>query len=421
MNVIRHPHTPDMSPPPVMEDSAWRILVVDDDEVDRLAVQRALRRSQLNAYCEEAPDCATAIAMLQEHPYDCLLLDYGLPDKSGLEFVRDIRHLGLDIPAIVLTGQGDERIAVELMKAGASDYVAKSRVTSELLEKLMRSAVRIRDAERATELANQQLQESHELLVRQYRELEHQRQHIHRQNLQLVEASRLKSEFLSTMSHELRTPLNAIIGFSQLLLRQVNSGLSDEQTDMIQRMLNNGKNLLSLLNEVLDYSKIEAERLDLVPQPFDLELFATETAYELRSLAAEKQLDLQLDIQLDRPRVVNDKKRLRQVLANLLSNAIKFTDEGCVKVEVRDAADRAEGDRITICVIDTGIGIPAEAIEHIFDAFRQVDQTSTRRFPGTGLGLAIAHSLVEMMGGTLSARSQVGAGSEFTVDVPREV
>ncbi|MEO1133618.1 MAG: ATP-binding protein [Cyanobacteria bacterium J06639_1] len=401
--------------PVSVPETTWRILVVDDDEVDRMSVRRALRKVQVPVTCEEADTCATAIAKLQQDRYDCVLLDYGLPDRSGLELVTALRQSGIDAPTIVLTGQGDEQIAVELMKAGASDYLAKSRITAELLETLIRNAIRVRGAERAAALANQQLQESHQLLMEQYRELELQRQHIQMQNLQLVEASRLKSEFLSTMSHELRTPLNAIIGFSQLLLRQSGRGLNDEQSDMIQRMLNNGKNLLGLLNEVLDYSKIEADRLELQPQPFNLDLFVTETACELRSLADEKSLDLTLDLQLDRPEVVNDKKRLRQVLVNLLSNAIKFTDAGRVSIIARNLED----DRISIQVTDTGIGIPQEAIAHIFDAFRQVDQSSTRRFQGTGLGLAIAHSLVDMMHGDISVESRVGSGSTFAVVVPR--
>jgi signal transduction histidine kinase len=394
-----------------------KVLVVDDDEVDRMAVRRALNKSSLSMELAEAINYAEAIALLKNDPFDCVFLDYQLPDQDGLTLVRDARQLGLMVPLVVLTGQGDEQIAVELMKAGATDYLSKSRITPERLEQVLRNAIRVYRAEMKVVIANQQLRESNELLKRQNRELEQQRQQIQLQNLKLIEASQLKSQFLATMSHELRTPLNAIIGFSQLLLRRSKGVLTASQTDMVERILNNGKHLLELLNDILDLSKIEAGRLELKPEAFNLAHIVNTTVEELRSLADEKHLSLQVKIDPSDVQVFTDPSRLRQVLVNLISNAIKFTETGEVWVTV----SQLSSERIAIVVRDTGIGIAQDQLKQIFEPFRQLDQTTTRKHPGTGLGLAITDSLVHMMQGEVSVESQVGVGSTFRVELPRQL
>ncbi len=253
------------------------------------------------------------------------------------------------------------------------------------------------------------------ILAQQNQELENQRQQIQIQNLRLLEAAQIKSQFLATMSHELRTPMNAIIGFSQLMLRQ--SQLSATQVDMVNRILNNGKHLLTLIEEILDLSKIEAGRLELKPERFRVTDLLAATADELRSLAVQKKLQLDLNSHLKDPFITNDCNRLRQVIVNLLSNAIKFTEAGTISVEVREVSR----DRIVILVSDTGIGIATEDMTRIFEEFRQVDQSMTRRHAGTGLGLAITRWLVQMMDGQITVNSQPGQGSTFRVDLPRVI
>jgi signal transduction histidine kinase/DNA-binding NarL/FixJ family response regulator len=256
------------------------------------------------------------------------------------------------------------------------------------------------------------------ILAQQNQELEIQRHQIQNQNLRLLEAAELKSQFLATMSHELRTPMNAIIGFSQLLLRQTaQTPLVPAQMDMVNRILNNGKHLLTLINDILDLSKIEAGRLELQPESLRITDLLTATVEELRSLADQKKLQLTLQSRLNDPQIFNDSARLRQVIVNLLSNAIKFTETGKVEVEVREVS----ADRLVILVTDTGIGIATEEIARIFEKFRQVDQSLTRRHAGTGLGLAITRWLVQMMGGQISVSSQLGQGSTFRVDLPRAI
>lgn len=268
----------------------------------------------------------------------------------------------------------------------------------------------------ALEEREERLGAQNEILANQNRELEINRQQIERQNLQLIEAARLKSQFLATMSHELRTPMNAVIGFAQVLLRQRTATLNPTQVDMVERILNNGKNLLALINDILDLSKIEAGRLELKLEEFDLVKLISATIAELRPLAEQKQLPLSFDSHLDDSIISNDSTRVRQVLVNLLSNAIKFTETGTVEVTLSQASTE-----IIIRVKDTGVGIAESELEHIFEEFRQIDQSTTRQHGGTGLGLAITRSLVNMMQGAIAVESQLGQGSTFIVRLPRQV
>lgn len=340
-----------------------------------------------------------------------------LPAQDGLTLLQNLRLNNITVPVILLTGQEDEQIAVELMKAGATDYLSKSRLSSEILVQVLRNAIRVHRAEMQVALVNQQLRQTNELLIHKNQQLEAQQQHIELQNLRLIEASRLKSQFIATMSHELRTPMNAIIGFSQLLLRPKCGELTHQQRDMVERILNNGKHLLMLLNEVLDFSKLEAGRLDLKPQIFDLSKVVNSTVQEMRSLAKEKNLSLFMQINLQNPVVFNDPTRIRQILTNLLSNAIKFTESGGIGVEVKELSEN----QVEIAVCDTGIGISPADLRKIFEAFRQVDQSLTRKYPGTGLGLPIIKALLQMMGGNISVESRLGEGSVFQIQLPRQI
>jgi signal transduction histidine kinase len=393
-----------------------KILVVDDDEVDRMAVRLALNKAGIGITINEVLDGNNALNILQKNHYDCVFLDYCLPDNS-FTLIQKLRALSIKVPLVILTTQGNEHTALELVNAGATDYLSKSRLSSEILAQILRNAIRLYRAEMQADLAKQQLEETYEQLKLKNQELERQRQKIHAQKLKLLEASRLKSQFLATISHELRTPMNAIIGFSQILLRPKFGYLNRQQIDMVERILSNGKHLLMLFNEVLDFSKIEAGKLELKPEIFDLAQIINNKYEEVRYLAESKKIQLSLKIDLQNTLVFNDPLRVGQILVNLLANAIKFTETGTVCLEVQEIHHH----RLTITVKDTGIGIAPQDFKQIFEAFQQVDQGISRQYPGTGLGLAIVDALVRMMGGKIFLESQLGVGSTFKIELPRQV
>jgi two-component system sensor histidine kinase BarA len=262
----------------------------------------------------------------------------------------------------------------------------------------------------------ERLERQNQTLAKQNKKLANQRQQIHQKNLQLIEAAKMKSQFLATMSHELRTPMNAIMGFSQVLLRQRTDSLSPHQAQMIERIHNNGKNLLELINDILDLSKIEAKKLEIKLGSFNVVQLVSTTLESLRPLADEKNLELRCDCDgtLKHQEIVSDRDRLRQILVNLLSNAIKFTETGGITVKLEEG----ESDRIKIIVKDTGIGIPRNRQQQIFEEFYQGDRGTTRKYSGTGLGLAITKSLVELMQGKIELESQVGKGTTFLIELP---
>jgi signal transduction histidine kinase len=230
------------------------------------------------------------------------------------------------------------------------------------------------------------------------------------------EASKLKSQFLAVISHELRTPLNAIMGYTQLMMVGA-VDTPDEQQQYLQRIFANSEDLFTLINEVLDLSKIEAGRMELVNVPFDLARCMDEIIAKNRVLAEQKGLSLHYETDTRIPAVtVGDENRFRQIVTNLLSNAVKFTETGSIRVILEPIS--GETRQLQIAVKDTGIGIPAEMQEMIFDEFRQADSSARRAYGGTGLGLAIVRKLCTLMGGSVRVESQVGVGSTFYVVLP---
>ncbi|WP_207425568.1 response regulator [Pedobacter sp. SYSU D00535] len=264
--------------------------------------------------------------------------------------------------------------------------------------------------------ANQELEERSKMLEEKNQLIVERNLDIQKKAEELEQSTRYKSEFLANMSHELRTPLNSILLLSRLMAENVEENLTDDQIEYAKVIQSSGNGLLTLIDEILDLSKIEAGKMDLE----FADTYIKDVTDDLRALfapiAREKNLEFKINVIADVPgRIVTDKMRLEQILKNLISNALKFTPKGYVELRINPAQ---HPDYIQLSVKDTGIGIPEEKQEHIFEAFQQADGSTKRRFGGTGLGLSISRQLAKLLGGEIVLKSKAGEGSEFIVTIP---
>jgi CheY-like chemotaxis protein/anti-sigma regulatory factor (Ser/Thr protein kinase) len=234
-----------------------------------------------------------------------------------------------------------------------------------------------------------------------------------RRTKKLLEAVRLKTQFLGNMSHELRTPLNSIIGFSELLMDGLVGELSKKQGHYMKIIHSSGVHLLRLINDVLDFSKLEAGMLEVFNEPADLGEVVEDVLRAYNVVAERKGLDIHVEIPADMPPILTDRRKLTQIIDNLLSNSVKFTDQGRVEL-----AAKRKGGMLEVTVTDTGIGIEPQELPYIFDPFHQVDASTTRRYEGTGLGLALVKKLLQIQKGTIEVQSSPAQGSSFTFRLP---
>lgn len=290
------------------------------------------------------------------------------------------------------------------------------RVSNEELEEqsraLRESQSRLELQQTELEQINSQLEEQTQILENQKKDLILAKSAIESQAKDMEQASRYKSDFLANMSHELRTPLNSSLILAKLLAENAGGNLTEEQVKYALTIESAGKDLLSLINDVLDLSKIEAGHLDIHAEPVEVERLLGGLRGMFEPVAAQKSLELTMTVEADAPAFIEtDPHRLEQVLKNLLSNALKFTAQGSVKLRVR----REPEGRVAFEVSDTGIGIPEDKVASIFDPFYQADGTTARKYGGTGLGLSISQNLARLLGGEILLRSEPGRGSIFTV------
>jgi signal transduction histidine kinase/DNA-binding response OmpR family regulator len=295
------------------------------------------------------------------------------------------------------------------------------RVSNEELEEqgraLRESQSRLELQQAELEQINTQLEEQTQFLERQKNDLLEAKSDAERQAREVEIASRYKSDFLANMSHELRTPLNSSLILAKLLAENASGNLTPEQVKYATTIESAGNDLLTLINDVLDLSKIEAGHMEIVTEPVSLKQLVGGLQNTFEPVAGQKGLDLRIEVDPETPRsLVTDPQRLEQILKNLLSNALKFTERGSVTLRVSTHA----GSGFAFQVTDTGIGITEDQQRIIFDPFFQGDGTTARKYGGTGLGLSISRNLVRMLGGELKLTSELGKGSEFTVLLPAE-
>jgi signal transduction histidine kinase len=369
----------------IMAPRDFTILIVDDN-ANNLFTLRALLSRLPRCRVVEAASGEEALMRTIEGPVDMILLDVQMPGMDGFETAEHLRmtERTRQIPIIFVTAVFKaEEFARRGYAIGAVDYLTKPIDDNLLLNRLSL-----------------------------YRKLIEHEQHLVEARIAAEAANRAKSAFLANMSHELRTPMNAILGMTALALHRATD---PKQMDQLNKVTQASQHLLSIINDILDLSKIEAERLTLEQVSFRLGSVLENLSSLSTQKAAEKGLKLVLEIApaLAELPLRGDPLRLGQILLNLLGNAIKFTAEGTVTVRVQLAEENADDVLLRFEVSDTGIGISAEDQKRLFTAFEQADGSMTRRYGGTGLGLAISKRLAQLMGGSIGVDSRVGSGSTF--------
>ena len=366
-----------------------RVLVVDDDPILREFAISHLTSPSMEVCVAE--DGLIALEALRKGDFDVALVDLDMPNLNGFELMeamaRDPRLMG--VPVVVITGRDDMEAIDLAFAAGATSFVVKPinwrLITHQLAYVLRnsRSEAAIRQARAAAEAA-----------------------------------SRAKSVFLANMSHEIRTPLNGVIGLAGALGR---TDLNSEQVEMVSLIRQSGQTLERFLTDILDVSKIEAGKLSLQVETFDLHEAIEAAVHLMQTAANDKCLNFSLTFGTNaRGLFKGDAVRIRQIVSNLASNAVKFTKEGGVAVQVEVIEPENDGDAATLIikVSDTGIGFDSEARGRLFNRFEQADGSITRQFGGTGLGISICKALTEMMGGIISVVSAPNQGSTFMIKLP---
>lgn len=438
----------------------FEILIVEDSPTQAERLRRLIQSKSYRV--RVAANGQLALTLMREHRPDLVLSDIIMPEMNGYELCRAIKADAdlSTIPVILVTALNDAKDIIRGIECGADNFIRKpysedyllSRISHMLVNQQLRAQddvdgislilgeqkhninagrqqildLLISTYEQAvhvnTELQARERQviELNMRLAHHAAELETINGEIARKNEELAEASRMKSAFIANMSHELRTPLNAILGYTGALLMKLPGPLTVDQDKQLNTIRSSARHLLSLINDILDVAKIEAGKVTLALEPVQCQDLLNQTADTLRMLSLQKGLALVLDLPAEPIVIDSDRRALTQIIINLVNNAIKFTEQGTVKVALRQRI--VEDHLLTeFSVTDSGAGIAQEDQSKLFQAFSQLDSTSTRHVEGAGLGLYLCQNLAALLGGSLSFSSEVGKGSTFTLALPEKV
>jgi signal transduction histidine kinase len=376
-----------------------RILVVDDEKEIRDFLYKALSRMG-GFHVEEAETAEEALKKIEKDPFDLVLTDLKMPKMDGLQLVTEIARSKPEILTVLMTGHGSIDSALEAMKRGASDYLMKPLNLDELIIRIRKVLKEKQRFVRLKDFADQ----------------------LERANQELRRVDAMKSEFVSVASHELRTPLAAIKNAVQLMLSGKTGEVNENQEKFLSMADRNINRLTNILNNLLNLSRIESGKVELKFENITLKRVIDLTASSLRPHADVKSIQIEVEVPEKLPAVYGDPEKIEQILTNLIGNAIKFTpDGGNILITAKPFPKEKKGgygDRVAVSVKDTGIGIPSEHLESIFEKFHQVEISLHRSVSGTGLGLAITKGLVEAHQGKIWVESEVEKGSTFTFTLP---
>ena len=382
---------------PKSDNISIRLLLIEDSENDALILIYHLKKEGINVEYERVYSEIAVREALKNKKWDIVISDYAMPGFDGGEALKIFKEMDIEIPFIMISGTIGEDVAVQTMRNGAHDYLMKDNLTR-LVPAIKRELIDAKNRrDKKKNLA--------ELIIAKER---------------AEESDRLKSSFLATMSHELRTPLNSIIGFAELIANDIFS--YEDVVENSKLIYQSGHHLLALINDMFDFSLIESGELKInksvvsINKIFDrLEI---DFGRDNKVRTGVIKLIFEKDFKYGKDKLYTDNIKFRQVLSNLIGNALKFTEKGLVKVGYKAIKDDAGNNFIEFFVKDSGIGIPENMHDIIFERFRQVEETHTRRFGGAGLGLSISKRIIKLLGGKNRVESQVGKGSTFYFTLP---
>ena len=376
-----------------------RVLVVDDEKEIRAFLNKALSRFG-GFHVELAESGKEALLKLEKEPFDLVLTDLKMPKMDGLQLIAEIAKSKPETLTMMMTGHGTIDSALEAMKLGASDYIMKPLNLDEMILRLRKVLEERQRFVKLKDFADQ----------------------LERTNQELRKIDSMKSEFVSVASHELRTPLAAIKNAVQLMLSGKTGEINENQEKFLSMAERNINRLTNILNDLLNLSRIESGKIELKFENIALKEIIELAASSLRPHADVKSIQIEVEIPESLPAIYGDQEKIEQILTNLIGNAIKFTpDGGKILISVKPPSHDQPGgygNMVAISVKDTGIGIPAEHLNAIFEKFHQVESSLHRSVSGTGLGLAITKGLVEAHQGKILVESELGKGSTFTFTLP---
>ncbi|MFA4992328.1 MAG: hybrid sensor histidine kinase/response regulator [Candidatus Omnitrophota bacterium] len=375
-----------------------RVLLVEDNPTDAMIVKKILQRDHIFEYeVTHLVSGEDALLKLEDWPYDIMILDYNLPRKNGLETLKEIKARNISMPIVMITGQGDEMVAAQLIKEGASDYLPKRENYEDSVPLMIRKTIR----EFREGLERRRLQE----------EIALKKEELEKANAQLMELDGMKSDFVANVAHELRTPLTIIKGNLDNIEKGFAGEVQPKQKEILSDVFRVLNRLTRLVNDLLDLSRIESGKIGLNKENVNIVALAEEALKGFEKLAEDKKIALVKEFSSDAININADRDKLTQVFINLIGNALKFTDKGSVTVKIIDMQTEAQ-----IEIQDTGPGMEKDQLGKIFDKFVRV---VAEKKEGTGLGLPIAKDIIGLHMGRIRVESETGKGSRFIFNIPK--
>jgi len=356
-----------------------RILLVEDDPEDVILLKQGLEKGGARFSIAHVSRLAEAVDQISYETFDLIILDLSLPDSQGLDTLMALRSAAKATPVVVLTSLADQSVALAALRMGAQDYLTKGALDGHLIGRSLRYAV-----------------ERHRTLA------------------ELEKANQRINDFTSMIVHDLRSPLVNVIAIGDMINQGLFGPLNDDQQKWLGRIVTSGHKLVQLVSNVLDVSKLEAGRMDIIKKPVDIGKLLRTVIDNYQLMAQEKKITVHENLELSLDPIQADQDRLEQVLINLLSNALKFTPVGGA-IELGAAVT---GHEARVWIKDTGVGIAADEIGEIFEKYKQSSSGKSSKMQGTGLGLLICKMIVEAHGGKIWVESEVGQGSSFCFTLP---